>query len=101
MTTQAQLLDIAQKHVDNPTVRTLLASLAEARYLAQFNLDQASSLVDIRRRALAGQEGFTVPLDSSDLVTAAAKASAALTRMAYDYLTLASALTSLGEDINY
>lgn len=50
---------------------------------------------------MAGEAGFTVTLDNTEFVKAAAATAAALTRMAGDYMTLACVLQALGEDVNY
>lgn len=101
MTTQAQLVELAMKRQDNPGVRALLLSLTEAKtqlQLAKTQLNAAGQAVDY---ALAGEPDFSIPLDSSHIVVSAAKMSAAMTRMASDYINLATVLQALGEDISY
>lgn len=101
MNAQAKLLELAQKHRENPAVSTLLTSLLECRTVANQHLDLMCSMAAVRSAALEGREGYTVPYDNSDLVTASAKASGALSRMAGDFSNLACVLQALGEDIHY
>lgn len=100
-TTQAELLELADKHQNNVTVRNLCVSLKELRTGVQTAHAQMEAYVATQRRALAGDDGFSVSLDNSHLMTAAAKACAALTSMSHIYMVLASALTELGENISY
>lgn len=100
-TTQAQLEKLAEKHANNAAVSALRTTLLESRAIvgqAHFGID---AFLGIQRRALAGEPGFSVALDHSDFVKAAATAAAALSRMACAYSNLACVLQSLGEDICY
>lgn len=100
-TTQAELMELAQKHLDVASVQALLLSIHEAQAQAQSSLlatkSSSASLLEAARLA----EGYRVGPDHSDFVATAAKATAALARMSTLLLTLASCLNSLGEDVSY
>ena len=101
MTTQTQLLGLAKKRVSNPAVSALLTSIQEAQSQvasASMTLRASADAVD---NALKGEAGFSIALDNSHIVVAAAKMSAALTRIASDYFTLATVLQAAGEDVSY
>jgi hypothetical protein len=100
-TTQAQLLELADKHKANPTVAMLLTSLSEARLIAQQGLRAVRAAADLLERSVAAEPGFSVGSDHTSIVTDAAKASGGLARMWSDYLALAIVLQSLGEDVSY
>tara|TARA_B100001105_G_scaffold77022_1_gene60910 strand:- start:4179 stop:4490 length:312 start_codon:yes stop_codon:yes gene_type:complete len=100
-TTQAQLLELAKKHAENPVVTALRTSLLESKNIAAAAHQGLEGHLEAQRHAIAGVPGFSVTIDNSDFVATAAKASAALSRMAGDYLTLACVLQALGEDISY
>ena len=99
--TQAQLLELSEKHAENPIVMALRTSLLESKNIATVAQKGVEAYLGAQRNALAGEPGFYVSLDNSDFVAAAGKAAAALSRMAGDYLTLACVLQSLGEEVPY
>jgi hypothetical protein len=100
-TSHAQLLLLADKHAANPLVGALRTSLLESKNIADAAQRSVEAHLGVQRNALDNVPGFSVSLDNSDFVAAAAKAAAALSRMAGDYLTLACVLESLGENVFY
>lgn len=99
--TQAQLLKLSEKHAGNAAVAALRTSLLESANIAVEAQSRVEAHLAVQRSALSSVPGFSVSLDNSDFVAAAAKAAAALSRMAGDYFTLACALQGLGEDVCY
>ena len=101
MTTQSELLKLADRHTDNKAVCLLLLSLSEARTAARQHLHYVAAASKTLELAVQAQEGYSVGYNQSDYVTAAAKASSLVERMAADFVTLAGVLRGLGEDICY
>ncbi len=100
-TTQAQLLELAKKHPDNVAVGALLLSLQEGRMIATQGIGAVEAFIGIARRALDGQEGYSISHSQTDMAANATKAAVGLARMAADYCTLACVLQALGEDVCY
>ena len=101
MTTQAELIKLAEKHKSNPAISALLLSLQEARMMVQPSIQAMQGSANVVDLALKGEPDFSIPLDNSHIVVQAAKLSASLTRMASDFFTLATVLQALGEDVSY
>lgn len=101
MTTQTQLLQLAEKHKGSPAIDAILLALMEDKVQAGLQLRLLQSQSEIMQKAVNGEPGYRVVNDYSDIVTAVARASTAASRMASSYLTLATVLQSLGEDISY
>lgn len=101
MTTQAQLIELAEAHRYDAGVRALLLSIAEARMQVGPSLRALRAAADATDYALKGEDGFRIGIDNVHIVAAAATMSAALTRMAADYSSLASVLEARGVDITY
>jgi len=99
--TQAQLFALSEKYVENPGVSALRTSLLEAKTIALAAHQGVEAHLGVQRRALAGEPGFSVALDNSEFVATAAKAAAAMSRMAGDFMTLACVLQQLGEEVHY
>jgi hypothetical protein len=97
--TQADLKRMAQGHQENAAVAAILTSLMESEQIAKQGLAYLEARTGVVRAAIAGEPGFTVSLDQSDLVTNSHKMAAALERIASNYMTLASVLQALGEDV--
>lgn len=100
-TTQAELMEIAQKHLNVAAVQSLLLSIHEAQTQARVNLMATLSGSASLVKAAAFEEGYRVGYDHSDFVATASKASAALSRISTLLTTLASVLGSLGEEVSY
>lgn len=100
-TTQAELETLASKHPGNAAVRALLTSLIEAKARVAGAHVEVEAMIANQKRAIEGQEDFSVMLDNTDFVGSAAKAASALSTMSAHYLNLATILQSLGEDIVY
>ncbi|MNR71895.1 hypothetical protein D3C71_25740 [compost metagenome] len=101
MNRQQQLLNLAQSHQDQPAVRALLTSIQEAQAAAQNSLRVLRAATGTLEQASALEDGFSVGLDNSQLAAEAAKAGAALSRMAYDFMTLAQVLQAQGASVDY
>lgn len=101
MTTQAELLQMAERHTSDKAVRLLLMSLSEARVQAQQHLTYMESASKVLQLAVKASEGFSVSHDHSEYVQRAAKACACAQRMANDFVTLACILEHLGESVSY
>ncbi|MFK4706217.1 hypothetical protein ABIC83_003056 [Roseateles asaccharophilus] len=100
-TTQAELETLAAKHLGKAGVRAMLTSLMEAKAKVAGAHVEIESMVAIQKRAIAGDQGFSVMLDNTDFVASAAKAAAALSTMSTTYMNLAVILNSLGENVVY
>lgn len=99
---QAELLALAQANKDSiPVVAAVLASITEAQMTARTALGSVGAASKTLREGVDFQDGFCVMLDNSSFVADAAKASAAMTRMAADLTTLASILQQAGFDVSY
>jgi hypothetical protein len=101
MTTQSELVQLAQKHADNPAVSILLTSLTESKHMAEQALGATQAICGSYAEAVKGTPGFAVSYDPSDLAKFASKAVAGIARMSADYSNLACVLQRLGEDISY
>jgi hypothetical protein len=100
-TTQAELMALAQKHRDTIGVRALLLSISEARDIARHTLAVMGQDSEVMQKAVEFEEGYWVGIDHSRMVATTANASAALTNISILLKTLASTLSSLGEEVSY
>lgn len=99
--TQSDLRAMAEKHRGtNVAVSAILTSLLECEIQAKQHLGAVRGYVGIVEKAVEGEPDYRVMLDQSDLVTSAAKAATALSRIAADYMTLATILQGLGENVD-
>lgn len=101
MTTQAELLQLAEKHKDNPAVRILLTSLTQAQDQAIQRLKATISMAGTLEKGVQLHPGYAVSNDPSSFVATAAQASAAIAGMSADLMSLACLLENLGEQISY
>jgi hypothetical protein len=101
MTTQAELLTIASWHDKDTTVQAIVTAIKEAQGEAACAHQTTSIYLNTMSKALAGHEGFQVPLSGSDIAHSAIKLSAAISKLGSNYMTLACALSGLGESIDY
>lgn len=101
MNAQAKLLEVAGKHQSNPAVQALLLSINESQQQATSCLSILQRSAETYQHVVALEDGYRVPLDSSEMVTYAAKAHAAMTSMSVSFMNLASVLSALGEQIDY
>ena len=102
MTTQAELLKLAMKKKDEyPAISTVLVSIAEHQAQARMSLGALSGISATRLIGVNIQEGFSVTLDNTDIIQAAAQASASMTCIASHFMTLACLLTQIGVEHSY
>lgn len=100
-TTQSHLLQIAKKHEDNRAVKAIVSSLTDAQAQAKIYLRSLQLTTESLTKAANLEEGHRVSWSHPDMVTNAANANAALAKMSTLFVTLASVLVSLGEDVTY
>jgi DNA topoisomerase VI subunit A len=100
-TSQAQLVELAKKRKDQAAVQAILLSIHEAQSQARMHLGVVQSSAGSLASAVELKEGYWVGHDQSPLVETATKAAIALARISTLLVTLASALSALGEQIEY
>lgn len=104
MTTQADLIALANKHIDNPGVKVLLTSIKDAQMQAQSRL-QSSRLCNANLLAAVSLNPNSASHVSNtmanELAAYAAQAAAYMHIMSSDLMNLACLLEKLGEEISY
>ena len=98
MTTQAELRELAQKHVAAPGVQAVLTSILERGRECKAACDDLQKLT---QRLAEQLENGHVRMSQERLVEVSAAAAIAAARYAGDHLTLAQTLEGLGETIDY
>lgn len=101
MTTQKQLMELAQKHTDHVGVRALLPSIHQANGEALQYLTMLNSSSETLQKGVSREDGYAVMRDNSALMMHAFKASSALDRVAAYYVDLAVVLELIGEKVEY
>lgn len=100
MTTQAELLQLAEKYADNPAVKVLITSIKEATTQLKLNLKSAKLRIEIFEDALE-KEDQDITGDFSHYAAYSSRIMGGVTRLTSDYMNLACILEMLGEKISY
>lgn len=101
MTTQAELLKIGEANRHIPAVDILLNSILEAQINARVALGAMEATAKVRREGVDFQEGFSVLLDNSDVITTAGQAATAMTLISTHLTNLSCVLAQAGVDVSY
>lgn len=102
MTTQAQLLALGETHRTSvPAINTVMLAISESQLQARVALAAMGDQARVRREGVDFQDGYSVMLDNTDIVTMATKASTAMSVIAAHLMTLASLLAQAGVEHSY
>lgn len=96
-TDQLELLQLAEKHKDNPCVSVLVLSIRENHSLA------TAALSNLQRECnlMVSRVGEGSVPSSSDLTDYAILANTHMCMLSHQFLNLATVLQKLGEEISY